>query len=76
MNIKKIQLPLQTISLVLGFMVWVILSSLMPYIKEDIKLTCAAADFCNGGADIDWFDYANSCGILDESVWSTKAILY
>ena len=36
---KKVQLPLQTVSLVLGFMVWVILSSLMPYIKEDIELT-------------------------------------
>lgn len=38
MNIKKMQLPLQTVSLVLGFMVWVILSSLMPFIKEDIAL--------------------------------------
>ncbi|WP_062357098.1 nitrate/nitrite transporter [Bacillus kwashiorkori] len=35
----KIQLPLQTMSLIAGFMVWVILSSLMPYIKEDIALT-------------------------------------
>ncbi len=35
----KIQLPLQTASLVLGFMVWVILSSLMPFIKEDIALS-------------------------------------
>ncbi len=33
------QLPLQTVSLVLGFMVWVILSSLMPFIKEEIQLT-------------------------------------
>jgi NNP family nitrate/nitrite transporter-like MFS transporter len=39
MNVKKIQLPLQTVSLVLGFMVWVVLSSLMPFIKETIKLT-------------------------------------
>ncbi|MEW9701293.1 MFS transporter [Paenibacillus sp. SI8] len=39
MNVKKLQLPLQTVSLVLGFMVWVILSSLMPFIKETIKLT-------------------------------------
>ncbi|KRF04161.1 nitrate/nitrite transporter [Paenibacillus sp. Soil766] len=39
MTIKKVQLPLQTISLVLGFMVWVILSSLMPFIKETIQLT-------------------------------------
>jgi MFS transporter, NNP family, nitrate/nitrite transporter len=38
MNIKKLQLPLQTLSLVLGFMVWVILSSLMPFIKEDLHL--------------------------------------
>lgn len=35
----KFQLPLQTVSLVLGFMVWVILSSLMPFIKEDIALS-------------------------------------
>lgn len=41
MNIKKMQLPLQTVSLVLGFMVWVILSSLMPFIKEEIKLTAS-----------------------------------
>jgi NNP family nitrate/nitrite transporter-like MFS transporter len=39
MNVKKVQLPLQTVSLVLGFMVWVILSSLMPFIKEEIQLT-------------------------------------
>lgn len=39
MDRRKAQLPLQTLSLVLGFMVWVILSSLMPFIKEDIKLT-------------------------------------
>jgi NNP family nitrate/nitrite transporter-like MFS transporter len=39
MNVKKLQLPLQTISLVLGFMVWVILSSLIPFIKEDIELS-------------------------------------
>jgi MFS transporter, NNP family, nitrate/nitrite transporter len=38
-SIQRRQLPLQTVSLVLGFMVWVILSSLMPFIKEDIKLT-------------------------------------
>jgi len=36
---KALQLPLQTISLIAGFMVWVILSALMPYIKEDIQLS-------------------------------------
>ncbi|MCM3440147.1 MFS transporter [Metabacillus halosaccharovorans] len=36
--IRKMQLPLQTLNLVLGFMVWVILSSLIPYIKEDIPI--------------------------------------
>lgn len=35
----KIQLPLQTLSLVVGFMVWVLLSSLMSFIKQDITLT-------------------------------------
>lgn len=38
MNIQNIQLPLQTLSLVLGFMVWVIISSLLPFITEDIAL--------------------------------------
>jgi len=39
LNVQGRQLPLQTISLVLGFAVWVILSSLMPSIKEDIHMT-------------------------------------
>jgi len=33
------QLLVQTVSLIAGFMVWVIISSLMPFIKEDIHLT-------------------------------------
>lgn len=36
--IKKIQLPLQTFNLILGFMVWVTLSSLLPSIQEDIVI--------------------------------------
>ena len=36
---KALQLPLQTFSLIIGFMVWVILSSLIPFIKENISLT-------------------------------------
>lgn len=36
--IRKIQLPLQTLNLVLGFMVWVIISALLPFIKEDIPI--------------------------------------
>ncbi len=36
---RNVQLPLQTASLTLGFMVWVILSSLMPFIREDLVLT-------------------------------------
>jgi len=39
----KFQLPLQTVSLIAGFMSWVILSSLLPYIKEDIALTSQQA---------------------------------
>ncbi|WP_091226425.1 nitrate/nitrite transporter [Fontibacillus panacisegetis] len=35
---KKFQLPLQTFNLILGFMVWVILSSLLSYIKQDIPI--------------------------------------
>jgi len=34
----SLQLFLQTSSLIVGFMVWVILSSLMPFISEDISL--------------------------------------
>lgn len=33
---SRLQLPLQTADLIAGFMVWVILSSLLPYIKQDI----------------------------------------
>lgn len=36
--VKKVQLPLQTLNLTVGFMTWVILSSLMPFIKEDIAI--------------------------------------
>ncbi|WP_458412857.1 MFS transporter [Schinkia sp. CFF1] len=39
MKVKSIQLPLQTFSLIAGFMVWVILSSLMVFIKGDITLS-------------------------------------
>lgn len=38
MDYKSIQLPLQTLSLITGFMVWVIISSLLPFITEDIVL--------------------------------------
>lgn len=41
MNRIKLQLPLQTLSLIAGFAVWGILSSLIPFIKEDIHLTPA-----------------------------------
>ena len=36
--IKKIQLPLQTLNLVVGFMIWVLISSLLPFIREDIVI--------------------------------------
>ncbi|MHA7966624.1 nitrate/nitrite transporter [Paenibacillus sp. CAU 1782] len=36
--IKKMQLPLQTLNLIIGFMVWVIISSLLPFIREDISI--------------------------------------
>src|SRR5699024_1408561 len=36
--IKKVQLPLQTINLVVGFMVWGLISSLLPFIREDISI--------------------------------------
>lgn len=36
--VRKIQLPLQTLNLVVGFMVWVLISSLLPFMKEDIHI--------------------------------------
>jgi len=36
--IKKAQLPLQTLNLIVGFAVWVIISSLLPYMREDIAI--------------------------------------
>jgi MFS transporter, NNP family, nitrate/nitrite transporter len=39
MNRGKWQLPLQTTSLIIGFMVWVMISSLIPQITQDIPLT-------------------------------------
>jgi MFS transporter, NNP family, nitrate/nitrite transporter len=43
MKSPKIQLSLQTSSLVAGFMIWVIISSLMPNIKQDIELSSQEA---------------------------------
>lgn len=37
-NLGKVQLPLQTFSLMAGFMVWIILAPLMPYITQDISV--------------------------------------
>lgn len=39
MNQGARQLYIQTASLIVGFMVWVLISSLMPFIKEDIELS-------------------------------------
>lgn len=36
--ISKVQLPLQTMNLVVGFMVWVIISSLITYMSVDINI--------------------------------------
>ena len=36
--IRKVQLPLQTLNLVVGFAVWVIISSLLPFMSEDIDI--------------------------------------
>ncbi|HJV46914.1 MAG TPA: MFS transporter [Bacillota bacterium] len=41
MRVQKWQLPLLTLSCTLSFMVWVILSGLMPFIKEEIPLTAS-----------------------------------
>ncbi|HLQ94929.1 MAG TPA: MFS transporter [Pseudogracilibacillus sp.] len=36
--IRKVQLPLQTTNLIVGFMVWVLISALLPHIREDIAI--------------------------------------
>ncbi|MBM7554190.1 MFS transporter [Thalassobacillus pellis] len=36
--VKQLQLPLQTMNLMVGFMVWVLISSLLPFITEDIAI--------------------------------------
>lgn len=36
--IKKVQLPLQTLNLIVGFAVWVIISSLVSFMGEDIQI--------------------------------------
>ncbi|AWB44621.1 nitrate/nitrite transporter [Paenibacillus sp. CAA11] len=36
--IRKMQLPLQTLNLIVGFAIWVIISSLMPFITDDIQI--------------------------------------
>lgn len=41
MKKQTLQLNLQTFSLIIGFMVWVLLSSLMPSIRSDINLTAS-----------------------------------
>ncbi len=38
-KLRSVQLSLQTSSLITGFMVWVLISSLISFIKEDISLT-------------------------------------
>lgn len=43
MKKPSLQLSLQTSSLVVGFMIWVLISSLMSYIQEDISLTAGQA---------------------------------
>ncbi|AQL56879.1 MFS transporter [Abyssicoccus albus] len=36
--IKKLQLPLQTVNMVVGFICWVIISPLIPFISEDVSI--------------------------------------
>lgn len=44
-KLRSVQLFLQTSSLIAGFMVWVLISSLIPFIKEDIPLTDSQTAF-------------------------------
>jgi len=36
--IRKIQLPLQTVNMLIGFICWVIISPLIPFISEDVNI--------------------------------------
>lgn len=47
MNVGIRQLLIQTVSLVGGFMVWVLISSLMPFIQADISLTSTQQAWAN-----------------------------
>ena len=69
--IKKWQLPLQTLNLTVGFMIWVILSSLLPFIKEDITYT-GATRLGYGHSGCSRFHIACSDWLLYESIRSQK----
>ncbi len=45
MNKPNLQLSLQSLSLIAGFMVWVLISSLMPIINEEVQLTSGQLSF-------------------------------
>ncbi len=73
MKKNALQLPLQTFTLVVGFMVWVILSGLISYIKKDITLTTNQLTLVTAVPVIlgsvlrvpDW--------VLDEPIWSKNS---
>ena len=72
MKSPNFQLSLQTSNLIIGFMVWVILSSLMPYIKADIPLTLGTNFY--GHSSTCYFRLYSSYSnwLLDESFRTRK----
>ena len=70
--IKKWQLPLQTLNLTVGFMIWVILSSLLPFIKEDIHITGRSTRLGNGTSGGTRIHTACTHWLLYESLRSKK----
>ena len=70
--IKKWQLPLQTLNLTVGFMIWVILSSLLPFIKEDIHIPAGQLAWVTGTSGGTRIHTACTHWLLYESLRSKK----
>ena len=71
--IKKIQLPLQTMNLIVGFMIWVLISSLLPFIKEDIAIPESQLALVTAVPVILGSILRIPLGLLCESVWGENS---
>ena len=70
--IKKWQLPLQTLNLTVGFMIWVILSSLTSIYKRGYSYTGRSACVGNGTSGGTRIDTTCTHWLLYESLRSKK----